>query len=111
MTTHLICSLDSLPEHGTKGLEVGAENIFVVRDERGVSVYRNHCPHLGTPLEFMPDRFLSIDKEWIMCSTHGALFDKHTGHCISGPCQGQYLEKLESFVCDGKLYLTEGAAV
>ena len=48
--------------------------------------YRNHCPHTGSPLDWMPNQFFSEDRQMLMCHTHGALFDPSTGRCLSGPC-------------------------
>jgi nitrite reductase/ring-hydroxylating ferredoxin subunit len=33
-------------------------------------------------------------KQWIVCSTHGAIYHPVSGECISGPCRGEILEKL-----------------
>ena len=40
----------------------------------------------------MPDQFLSADLQLIVCATHGAQFEIHTGRCVSGPCLGQSLQ-------------------
>jgi len=51
-----------------------------------IYAYRNHCPHAGSPLDWLPNQFFSDDGQALMCHTHGALFDPITGDCISGPC-------------------------
>jgi len=60
----------------------------------------NRCPHAGHPLNLRPHRFLTADSTLILCSSHGALFEKSTGLCLAGPCAGQLLQpvplKLES---------------
>jgi len=48
--------------------------------------YRNHCPHVGSPLDWIPNQFFSEDKENLICHTHGAIFEPTTGACLSGPC-------------------------
>jgi nitrite reductase/ring-hydroxylating ferredoxin subunit len=53
-------------------------------------IFQNSCPHLSMPLETFPDRLLSEDKTALICSTHGALFNK-SGLCFKGPCEGQSL--------------------
>ncbi|MBC67605.1 MAG: Rieske, partial [Acinetobacter sp.] len=46
------------------------------------------------------------DREYIQCSTHGALFSVETGECISGPCLGDFLEKVNLEVhSDGGIYI------
>lgn len=48
--------------------------------------YRNHCPHVGTPLDWLPNQFFSEDGAMLLCHTHGALFEPTTGECMAGPC-------------------------
>jgi len=105
MNDILSCSLDDLPESGCKGLSLPGNSalevpFFVVRYQCRLYVYRNRCPHLGIPLEWMPDQFLDREGHYIQCSTHGALFRIDNGLCISGPCQGESLETM-SFRTEG----------
>ncbi|MCX4190694.1 Rieske (2Fe-2S) protein [Methylophaga sp. OBS3] len=67
---------------------------FLLRFEGKVYAYLNHCPHLGIPLNWQPDAFMSLEETHIQCSTHGALFNPDNGLCISGPCRGQSLTLL-----------------
>ena len=76
-----------------KGLELdvvpgGFTGIFAVRQGDVVRVWVNSCPHVGTPLDWTPDRFMSRDGQHIICATHGALFSTETGDCTLGPCRG-----------------------
>lgn len=94
----VLCRLDEIPDGGSKGFDLGPghdpREIFVVREGRRLHAYVNSCPHLGTPLEFTPDQFLSHDGSHILCSTHGALFEIEDGTCIAGPCMGDSLQAL-----------------
>jgi nitrite reductase/ring-hydroxylating ferredoxin subunit len=47
-------------------------------------------------LDWQPNDFFDEDKKFIICSTHGALYSPKTGVCISGPCKGQNLIKLNT---------------
>ncbi|NIB42906.1 Rieske (2Fe-2S) protein [Pseudomaricurvus alkylphenolicus] len=96
-----LCLLEHIPNHQSRGFKLGEDELFAVRHNRTVYVYRNRCPHLGIPLEWVPDRFLDTDGELIQCSTHGALFTIHDGFCVSGPCSGQSLQALECSVEGG----------
>ena len=58
---------------------------------RGVVAFINRCPHVGVPLNLFPDRFLTYGHELIICSAHGATFQKHDGFCVGGPCAGKRL--------------------
>jgi nitrite reductase/ring-hydroxylating ferredoxin subunit len=99
-----ICRLEDIPDAAAKGFTVpdgkGIREIFIVRKQGHVYGYINSCPHLGTPLEFLPDRFLTADGQEILCSTHGARFETTTGRCVAGPCRGRFL-KPEPLCIDG----------
>jgi len=65
--------------------------------------YLNLCPHIGVELNWRPGVFMDIEKHFIQCSTHGALFVPDSGHCVAGPCQGQALTGLDIRVADNQL--------
>ena len=74
-------------------------------------VYVNSCPHLGVPLDWAPDRFLSRDGSLIVCATHGAVFRIENGACLHGPCYGDRLEPVTVYVKDGTLYVAGDAGL
>jgi len=90
-----LCSLEDLENRQSKGFTLNGDALFVIRQERTVYAYRNSCPHLGIPLEWLADKFLDADSELIQCSTHGALFTIDDGVCVSGPCSGQSLSMID----------------
>lgn len=104
-----LCRLEDLELHGSKGVIVAIDGeereIFVVRNKVGIFAYENSCPHTGTPLDWMPDQFLDAEREYIICSTHGALFGIEDGVCVAGPCINQKLLQLSVVVSDGEVYL------
>jgi len=77
------------------------KEIFVVFKNDDYFVYGNSCPHTGSPLDWMPDQFLNLDKTLIQCATHNALFRIEDGYCVSGPCTGQSLQPIPVKVLDG----------
>jgi nitrite reductase/ring-hydroxylating ferredoxin subunit len=93
-----ICNLDDIEPGASIGVTVeidgNSKMLIVVRQAEYVYAYINSCPHIGTPLDLQPGKFLSHDKKNIMCSTHGALFEINTGHCTFGPCKDDHLEVL-----------------
>ncbi len=103
-----LCRLDDIPDGQGRGFEVerwsGRTSIIVVR--RGVAVfgYVNRCPHVGTPLDWVPDKFMSWDGCHLLCATHGALFRVEDGLCIQGPCAGDKLEPIALEVSSGEVY-------
>jgi len=109
----VLCRLDDIEDGQAKGFTLGqgleAREIFVVREGARVFGYVNSCPHLGTPLDWQVDRFISLDSGHIMCATHGALFEIESGSCVDGPCVGQNLEPAPVVVDgDGRVRLVEG---
>lgn len=103
-----LCNLEDIDNFTSKGFTLEQQSLFAVRQNHQVYVYRNRCPHLGIPLEFVADRFLDIDAELIQCSTHGALFMIDNGLCVSGPCSGQSLQSLETRITNGEVWVTLG---
>lgn len=107
---HPVLASGELAELETRGVELGESALFLVRHRGQVRAYRNRCPHLGIELNWMPDRFLDLDRRFIHCSTHGALFKIDNGHCIAGPCQGEALTALACREQDGHIYVKLDAA-
>lgn len=109
-----LCRLADLPDGGAKGFAPapgGFTGLFAVRRGEAVRVYVNSCPHLGVPLDWAPDRFLSADGGLIVCATHGALFRIEDGVCLHGPCQGDRLEPVAARIEDGTLFVPEDAGL
>ena len=101
-----LCSLSDLEDDKSKGFNLGnGQQVFAVQKEGKVHVYENQCPHLGIPLEMMPDQFLDLDNSFIQCSTHGALFEIDNGLCIAGPCSGASLISHEIEIINGEVHL------
>ena len=92
---HTLCSINDIPEGSSKGFIVKKLNLFVVHKDDQFYAYINSCPHRGIPLEWQEDQFLDYEGNLIQCATHGALFLIDSGDCVSGPCTGQSLIKLD----------------
>jgi nitrite reductase/ring-hydroxylating ferredoxin subunit len=65
---------------------------FLVRRNGTVRGFVDHCPHAGMPLALLPGRYLTTEGDFILCSSHGALFRPKDGVCVAGPCAGKALE-------------------
>ncbi|MGO1119399.1 Rieske (2Fe-2S) protein [Rhodovibrionaceae bacterium A322] len=105
-----LCRLEEIEDGTARGFEFGSgltrRDVFVLREGRQLYGYENSCPHVGTPLEFRPDQFLSADGNYLLCSTHGALFTIESGLCISGPCKGDSLTPLDlELDAEDRIYL------
>ena len=107
----VICRLDDLGESGARGFAIGSGDWplrgFVVRVNDEVRGYVNRCPHAGHPLNLLPHRFLTPASDLILCSSHGALFEKLTGYCVVGPCAGRSLEAIALRVESGFVLLAD----
>jgi nitrite reductase/ring-hydroxylating ferredoxin subunit len=105
----VLCPLDALADPGAKGFTLaaaeGRREILVVRRLGHVFAYENACPHIGTPLDFLPDQFLTRDRRHLLCSTHGAMFEIASGLCIHGPCRGKSLKPVPVTIRDGQVVL------
>ncbi|RAL20699.1 (2Fe-2S)-binding protein [Lujinxingia litoralis] len=55
--------------------------------------FENRCPHWNIPLGDDPSRLFHPAGNVIVCQTHGARFDAHSGLCQTGPCDGQHLTR------------------
>lgn len=109
-----LCRFDELPDGGTRGFPPapgGFTGLFALRRGERVQVWVNSCPHLGVPLDWAPDRFLTYDGSRIVCSTHGAEFRLDDGLCLRGPCKGDRLEAVIVSVEDGLVLVPEGAGL
>lgn len=108
-----LCRFDDLQDPGSLGVTVDCEprlfDLFVVRFGTEVRAYLNSCPHTGGPLDWVPDQFLSLDRQHIQCATHAALFRWQDGACIAGPCAGDMLAALPVDVVDGRVLLQRDA--
>lgn len=110
----VLCREEDIPEDGARGFPAapgGFTGLFAVRKGGRVHVYVNSCPHVGLPLELLPDRFLDSRRENIVCSAHGARFRVADGVCISGPCIGEALEAVPARVVDGLVVVPADAGL
>jgi len=109
----VVCRLDELDDPDSRGMTVtqGGQlhDVFVVRQGGQVFGYRNSCPHTGGPLDWVPDRFLNLDKDYIQCATHDALFRLHDGACVAGPCKGDSLAAVPVIIEAGEVIMLTDA--
>ena len=105
----LLCRMEEMATVDSRGFSLDGLEFFVVRRAHEVFAYVNACPHVGVQLDFRPHRFLTPDKQYILCSTHGAIFGVETGLCARGPCPGESLERVPVEIHDGWVRLASGA--
>lgn len=109
MDSILICSSSQL-EEGGKGVRfpvtAGSDDAtgFVIRYGGVVHGYLNRCAHVPVELDWNPGEFLEGSGLYIMCATHGAIYEPETGFCTGGPCRGAKLRKILIEENDGSVY-------
>ncbi len=106
----VICLSAALAEGGTGvrfplGTGDGEEKGFAVRHGGVVRAFVNRCPHRGTELDWQPGEFFEESGLYLVCATHGALFEPATGFCVAGPCSGAFLAGLGTREDDGRILL------
>jgi nitrite reductase/ring-hydroxylating ferredoxin subunit len=67
--------------------------------------YLNRCRHLPVPIDGGSKQYLTREREYLLCGTHGALFRKDDGMCVAGPCLNLALERVTIVEESGLLYL------
>jgi naringenin degradation protein FdeD len=92
-----LCRLDDLVDGESRGFDphgTGQDTVVVVRRGADVLVYRDACPHEGTPMAWRRHSYLNAARARIVCQAHGAQFEIDTGLCVLGPCIGQSLQQV-----------------
>ncbi len=103
-----LCALSDLEDPGSLAVNMEQSglpwDLCLVRKGEEVFAYVNHCPHAGSPLDWVPGEFLSVDKMHIQCSTHHALFEIDSGQCVKGPCVGKGLKPIDIEIVEGEVF-------
>ena len=81
---------------------------FAIRHRGRAYAYVNRCSHIAMELDWKPGKFFDAESEYLICSTHGALYAPESGSCRGGPCRGAALSRLEVFEAGGNVYLKKG---
>lgn len=61
---------------------------FAIRFEGKAQAYLNRCSHVAMELDFQPNRVFDDSGQWLLCATHGAVYNPESGECTGGPCRG-----------------------
>ena len=102
---YFLCHQHDIAETQPRGFDIETDPsqeplaVLLIHYDNQLYCYQNRCPHLGIPLNWQPNDFLSLEHTHIQCSTHGALFNPNDGQCIMGPCNGDQLTPL-TIECD-----------
>ncbi len=113
-TARLICaSEEALDGRAAVRFELRLEGVerqaFVQRWRGQVFAYVNSCAHVPVELDWNPGRMLDDSGEYLICATHGALYEPDSGLCVAGPCVGRRLRALDVREENGQIFLMNGA--
>lgn len=109
---HALCNSADLVDGGEAVLfdiRYGGQTClgFALRHQGQVVAYVNRCAHVAMEMDWRPGHFFDDSRQWIMCATHGALYQPLDGHCVSGPCRGKRLIAIAAHERDGVVYWQE----
>ncbi|KTB79629.1 (2Fe-2S)-binding protein [Pseudomonas syringae pv. syringae PD2774] len=96
-----LCTQAELAEGCARGFDPlgqGRDTLMVLRWQGELKAWLNRCPHLEVPMHYRKDRFMSADRQHIVCYAHGARFMPDSGLCVLGPCLGQSLRPQTLYV-------------
>ncbi|MFN3593193.1 MAG: Rieske (2Fe-2S) protein [Thiobacillaceae bacterium] len=108
----LICASTDL-EEGGRGVRFEltyageVQPAFVIRFAGVVRAYLNRCGHIPVELDYLPGDFFDLSRLYLVCATHGALYDPATGACLGGRCNGRGLTPLPVVEEADGIYLME----
>jgi len=106
----MVCESSELVEreHGIRfALPELGEHVtgFVIRYKGSVHAYINRCAHLAVELDWNEGDFFNMDKNYLICATHGAHYQPDTGYCVMGPCKGRSLQPVQAIERDNKILI------
>lgn len=109
MTAHHVCDIRDLADTSSRAFTIGGGDWplrgFVVKHGERVFAYVNTCPHAGHSLNWKPHEFLTLDRAFIQCASHGALFEIDSGRCVAGPCTGRSLRALVTRIENDRVFV------
>lgn len=112
----VICRHANLVDGGTAArfafeLDGRILNGFTVAYDGQVYAYANSCPHRGTELDWLPGKVFDDSGLYLVCATHGAIFEVDSGKCVGGPCHGASLVKVAIRVVNDVVTLAVGRLI
>jgi len=81
---------------------------FAIAHAGEIYAYANSCPHRGTELDWHHGEVFDESGLYLVCATHGAIFEPDSGRCVGGPCQGASLIRLAVDATDDRVELRVG---
>lgn len=101
MTQNTVILRSETVEEGAKGIRFPLPALgefatgFVVRFHGKPYAYVNQCAHVPIELDWNEGDFFTSQKDYLICSTHGAHYRPDNGFCVMGPCKGKSLRSIQ----------------
>lgn len=76
---------------------------FAFRYQGQAHAYLNRCAHVAMEMDYQEGQFFDDSGQWLLCATHGAVYEPATGRCIEGPCCGASLVKIVLTESEGQV--------
>ncbi|NWG38607.1 MAG: Rieske 2Fe-2S domain-containing protein [Hydrogenophilaceae bacterium] len=108
--SNVICASGDL-EDGGKGVRFNIDwkgqktPAFVIRHKGVAYAFLNQCGHVPVELDWQEGEFFDAEGVYLVCATHGALYDPAKGDCIGGRCNGRGLTPVPVEECDSRIRL------
>jgi len=97
--------IDQFEDNASASLTADFRQLLVVKRSGELFVYENSCPHTRESLDPMGGSVAGDGALLITCQRHAAEFLSHTGECVVGPCQGEFLTPVPFTLSNGDIYL------
>ncbi len=82
----------------------GQASGFVVRYQGVVRGWLNQCAHVPMELDWQEGVFFDDSGLYLICATHGAMYEPDSGRCAGGPCRGGRLWPIAVIEQQGSIY-------
>jgi nitrite reductase/ring-hydroxylating ferredoxin subunit len=106
-----IVAADEVPEEGTllvtlRDDDGEREAILTRLSDGSIAAFENYCMH-WTDVRLDRGEGAPVRNGELVCAKHGATFERDSGYCNFGPCEGAYLQTVEVAVENGSVYLVD----
>jgi nitrite reductase/ring-hydroxylating ferredoxin subunit len=64
---------------------------FVVNHRGTLRAFVNKCRHVPMTMDWVENQFFDESGDYLLCPTHGALYEPQGGECVAGPACGKAL--------------------
>ena len=112
MARSRITTAEEVPENDTLLFIIEERNTgeeaeaILLRAGDEIACWLNYCQHL-THIRLDKGSGAPTRNGEIVCANHGATFERDSGLCTYGPCEGAYLNGVEVAVENGDVYLDD----